>query len=535
MATRQIAQGLAGLGRYGDSMLMHVSPEEVAGLQELGKMHGASLTTNPHTGLPEAFSFGKFFKSLVPTIAGLGASALSGGTINPILAGAATGAGIAAASGDDILGGGLMGALGGYGGGNLASGLQGMSTTGANVAGTTGAVAPSASIAQGGAGSFAPTVATSGAAPYAGGAENIFNTAVQDTIPFSTTSQEQLLQNAAAKVPTSGPTLEGMAQGLGNIGKDGAFDAFKAGMGPNTTNLQAGMTIGMPALGAYSAGMTPEPYEEDPYDPNATLNLGGDTGLRLFAMGGSTNTYGNPDGTAAQNTLNENYGIGRLDRLAQASADSSASQYQFAGGGNVTVNLSTPSGLTQPSGVGPNNVFTPGANARGMMDYINPGSVEPDSGYMSLMDHIMAANQDPNGASHPLFSRSGGERVDLDSPSGLSLAKGGLADGGFVVPADVVSHLGNGSTDAGLQHLKNRMGARPIRGAGDGMSDSIKTTIEGKQPARIANGEAYIPPETVKQRGGAKNLYAMMDKVRKERTGTKKQGKQINPNKYLPA
>ena len=105
---------------------------------------------------------------------------------------------------------------------------------------------------------------------------------------------------------------------------------------------------------------------------------------------------------------------------------------------------------------------------------------------------------------------------------------------GFVVPADVVSHLGNGSTDAGLQHLKNRMGAQPIRGAGDGMSDSIKTTIEGKQPARIANGEAYIPPETVRQRGGAKNLYAMMDKVRKERTGTKKQGKQINPNKYLP-
>jgi hypothetical protein len=79
------------------------------------------------------------------------------------------------------------------------------------------------------------------------------------------------------------------------------------------------------------------------------------------------------------------------------------------------------------------------------------------------------------------------------------------------------------------------MGAHPIRGAGDGMSDSIKTTIEGRQPARIANGEAYIPPEVVKQRGGAKNLYKMMDKVRKERTGSAKQGKQINPSKYLPA
>jgi hypothetical protein len=66
------------------------------------------------------------------------------------------------------------------------------------------------------------------------------------------------------------------------------------------------------------------------------------------------------------------------------------------------------------------------------------------------------------------------------------------------------------------------------------MSDSIKTTIEGRQPARIADGEAYIPPEVVKQRGGAKNLYNMMNKVRKSRTGTTKQGKQINPNKYTP-
>jgi hypothetical protein len=120
------------------------------------------------------------------------------------------------------------------------------------------------------------------------------------------------------------------------------------------------------------------------------------------------------------------------------------------------------------------------------------------------------------------------------NPSDFSLAKGGLADGGFVVPADVVSHLGNGSTDAGLKHLHRSMGAKPIRGAGDGMSDSIKTSIDGKQPARIADGEAYIPPHAVQQRGGAKNLYNMMNKVRKDRTGSTKQGKQINPNKYMP-
>jgi hypothetical protein len=115
-----------------------------------------------------------------------------------------------------------------------------------------------------------------------------------------------------------------------------------------------------------------------------------------------------------------------------------------------------------------------------------------------------------------------------------------MQDGGFVVPADTVSHFGNGSTDAGLKLLSSRLGAKPIKGRGDGMSDSISAMINGKQPARIADGEAYVPPEMVKKIGkgspeaGAKRLYNMMDKVRHARTGTKKQGKQIKADKYLP-
>jgi hypothetical protein len=115
-----------------------------------------------------------------------------------------------------------------------------------------------------------------------------------------------------------------------------------------------------------------------------------------------------------------------------------------------------------------------------------------------------------------------------------------MQDGGFVVPADTVSHFGNGSTDAGLKLLGSRLGAKPIKGRGDGMSDSIPAMINGKQPARIADGEAYVPPEMVKKIGkgspeaGAKRLYNMMDKVRHARTGTKKQGKQIKADKYLP-
>jgi hypothetical protein len=130
------------------------------------------------------------------------------------------------------------------------------------------------------------------------------------------------------------------------------------------------------------------------------------------------------------------------------------------------------------------------------------------------------------------FGAEGGVMV-TDEP-GEDLAAGGLKEGSFIVPADVVAHLGNGSTDAGLKALAKKYGAKPIKGPGDGMSDSIPTHIEGRQRARVADGEAIIEP-MVTQKVGAKNLYAMMDKVRKARTGTTKQGREINPMRYMPA
>ena len=81
---------------------------------------------------------------------------------------------------------------------------------------------------------------------------------------------------------------------------------------------------------------------------------------------------------------------------------------------------------------------------------------------------------------------------------------------------------------------------RLLKGPGDGMSDNIPATINGRQPARLADGEFVIPADVVSHLGngsteaGAKHLHAMMDKVRSARTGNKKQGKQINPQKYMP-
>lgn len=81
---------------------------------------------------------------------------------------------------------------------------------------------------------------------------------------------------------------------------------------------------------------------------------------------------------------------------------------------------------------------------------------------------------------------------------------------------------------------------RYLGGPTDGMADKLNATIEGKQPAKLSHGEFVIPADVVGHLGngnseaGAQRLYEMMDRIRTARTGTKKQGKQINPNKFMP-
>ena len=126
---------------------------------------------------------------------------------------------------------------------------------------------------------------------------------------------------------------------------------------------------------------------------------------------------------------------------------------------------------------------------------------------------------------------SGGGITDLDSYSSNSTDPTGYLQNPVVMMADGgIASLGSYS-DGG--HL--------LRGPGDGMSDNIPARIGAKQPARLADGEFVVPADVVSHLGngstdaGAKQLYAMMNKVRTARTGNPKQGKEINPKKYLKA
>ena len=80
-----------------------------------------------------------------------------------------------------------------------------------------------------------------------------------------------------------------------------------------------------------------------------------------------------------------------------------------------------------------------------------------------------------------------------------------------------------------------------LGGPTDGMADLIPATINNSQPAALSDGEFVIPADVVSHLGngnsdaGAEQLHSMMDRVRDERTGTTKQGPEINPTKMMPA
>ena len=126
--------------------------------------------------------------------------------------------------------------------------------------------------------------------------------------------------------------------------------------------------------------------------------------------------------------------------------------------------------------------------------------------------------------------------------SGRSLDSilGGLFDPSKRTPnpnAQPITYEDNYASGGGITALKR---GNYLSGSTDGMADKLPANIDGNQEARLSHGEFVIPADVVSHLGngnseaGADRLYSMMDKIRKARTGTKKQGKQINPDKFLP-
>jgi hypothetical protein len=144
-------------------------------------------------------------------------------------------------------------------------------------------------------------------------------------------------------------------------------------------------------------------------------------------------------------------------------------------------------------------------------------------GFGADLERLLNRQQQDKYATPPLSYDP--DRYDAEAGTKM-VARPGMAGGGL-------ADLGG--------YADYARGGRMLKGPGDGMSDSIPATIAGKQPARLANDEFVVPADVVSGLGngssdaGAKQLYKMMDRVRAARTGKKSQAKQINPTKYMPA
>jgi hypothetical protein len=637
MSLQLLAKQMEAKGRKGDSMLVHMTPGEVAGLQKLAEAAGGSLSVNPETGLVEA----NFLKRMLPTLVGLGVGAA---TMNPF-AGAAAGAAVggyqARRNDQDVLLGAAMGGLGGYGGAGIGSGLT--------TAGATGTAAQAISN---------PALAGQQVATGAGSQASML--AAQNA-GFGAQGTASLAQAAGAATPS---TAAQIGQGISALGNEAGRSAFMQGVGGG-----AGLVsdIGMATAPLMAPGKRPgeAPVDDEMYSyeynpgrtgaersPMATtaerryfdsgyspmrkikasqygmaaggllgLAEGGSTGTSSEGMTGASKaafdylmgrsedsgfagqgsgsrgvggSFSGGDGmysfdpATGQFTRNPNYvdpeELERQRKEAEAAAEAARQaaeresameaererlrrEAEEAAARKKALSIKAPQQKSviarapDPKTGLPGKVDNFQPDTGGGIDYQNPfaeedtrvptvtiGDLEvaPDfpsdsgGGFAIGSDGSPASGYGTDSWSGGMDSYSGSDRdvgnvsaaggsISLADGGLMSLAKGGMKSGGFVVPADVVSMIGEGNTDAGYSRIKSMIpGATAIKGKDGGQADTVKTSIEGKQPARVAHGEMYIPPETVKRMGGAKKLYAMMDRVRQQATGSKKQIKPVS-------
>jgi hypothetical protein len=482
------------------------------------------------------------------TLMGQGATAFTSPFISPftpagIAGGAGLGAGTVANAG--IVG---QGALSNAAGNALTNQAMNASLTGANTAANAGNAINVAGTTQ----AAAPTYADK----LKSGVEKFFSkeTSYVDPVTGKTVTGSGL-DAYKASLPTRGGELTGVT-------KDAAGNVVSSTYNPikGATNMDVFKKIGTPIGGALLGGveesdLNPQVnlsdqeqkvYEQtgidatgkptfgyiakSAFNPYRTLNLSGPSPLNLgqslklptptgyatggeiksYAIGGTvgnpsvgqgiSDLYNRPEGQNAGPISQDGYGIGRLNTLAAQESLQNAKTLGYADGGDVGMNLDELPTL---------NVNT-GEQSYGGVS----GLSDLFKGKTGLI-YDMARLKDkakPGGISYGYLSHL--NNILQGKPSSFSTHASGvpyMAKGGY------------------------------LDGAGDGMSDSIPATIEGKQPARLADGEFVIPADVVSHLGngsskaGSKRLYAMLDKVRRARTGNKKQGKQINPAKYMPA
>lgn len=482
----QQSRGIAALGRGKDTMLVHMTPGEVRGLQQLALAHGGSLTINPHTGLVEA----GFLSSMLPMLIGAGLTFASGGALSPVAAAMMTGAGYGLATGD--LKKGLMAGLGAYGGANLGAGL-----------GELGAETLSTEAAR----DFSNTLGTEGSKVSTNLGQQAYDTALKEAqaaaIPNATYTPEQLAEGARQTAIDSSPAP--------------AYDTPNPNAVPKYADMDMAQRAGAMQKGLGSVNPFSDTFNKTAatsfLDKNKYQLAGAFAGPVMEAMKPQSMTPMKPEPDQYDRELARYHLAPNFQAYVPPRPNPYYRAVYAAEGGDVSRMASGGKPPTTPLSRKPDI---------------------PDVGIIPL-DTIDTASEPTNKAAR-IRMEAVARRANLTPYTPEKIAIKGLGDIG-----PPTSMLANG----GIAELPSEYaaGGKLLQGPGDGMSDSIPAVIKGPRPQRaaLAQGEFVVPADVVSHLGngstdaGAKRLYAMMNNIRKARTGTKKQGKQINAAHFMPA
>jgi len=525
MSLHNAAKHIAAHGRGEDTVLVHMTPKEVGSLQAVAKAHGGSLTINPHTGLAEA----GFLRGILPTLLGAGLVAATGGTalaLSPAMAGLVVGAGYTAASGGDLKKG-LMAGLGAYGGAGMYGAMNPAATA---TAGATPVPTATTAVPVN-----TPPPITNSSIP------GITNTVPDVTQSVITSQPAPMNLNSLSSSPiTQGPTTAPIGSDLTPYGSSQAQLPRATNLATTATTpayTPAGQsfenyvkanpyTTAGTAASIYS-GSKEEPKAPDPADPGMIRPYTYERNKNVDAFQDApTSGYAPLSSKERRYFTDDKY-------TALTPYKAPGPEYKAAGGpvedmsnrAMMGINTMYPmANVGMPSYIAPNQRMAEGGEVQrfglgGMSSDSNfdPQNA-PEGGIGSLIRTVMAGRQ----------KQSSNPRQYTYDPQSQQYTE---VQQGTPVPAMAMGGSLGGYSDGG----------RMLKGPGDGMSDNIPAVIGKKQPARLADGEFVVPADVVSHLGngstdaGAKQLYAMMDKIRAARTGTKKQGKQINPRKYMPA
>jgi hypothetical protein len=556
------AQSVQSKGRGKDTMLVHMTPKEVGGLQALAMQHGGSLTINPQTGLPEA----GFLEAILPTLAGAALTIGSGGVINPYMSAAIVGGIQTARTGD--LGQGLLAGLGAYGGAGLGAGLTsaGASAAPSTVAPTAGGIEFATAPADAAAATGGEAAAVAGAPPVMPDPSVFPNATV--TTPGGDVTYARAYTGPTAAPSAAVPDAPSVVfDGTGGV-PAGTNANFPAGTAVNPTTPSA-PTIGenFAQAGQGVKNIFTEPGGFDKFvgeaavkaDPSKGIQAAPATGLgggfgaaktAAFAAAPALLAQPEYDAPAPKKEEASNYegpytpsarrvsypGDDERRRTSEFTYFTPSNPVPFDEGGKVEEDRSVKMpDASYVAGQAPE--FNHNFRAVEVEGGFPSAPISPDvsgisSGLMQLMGSSIkdAAKNQANEQIRTMAGYQYDPRtqrlVKSSSTGGLPvLARGGsvptLENGGFVLTKKAVDGLGRGNNEKGQANAQRGLGAIPIRGAGAkrgpkaGVDDKIKTTIDGKRPALVSNGEAYVPKKQVAKKGGAKAFYALMKQAEK--------------------